>query len=75
MRNFLRTHTNAILTVLVILFLGLIIGYFIWGIGYIVMEVSKANTGKATSAAGPVFNLQSAAQLNYRGVATSTPTP
>lgn len=72
MKNFLRTHTNTILVVLVVLFLGVIIGYFTWGIGYIVAEVTQANTGKVASATQSSFNLQGADQINYRGIATSS---
>lgn len=73
MRHFLRNHTNTILVFLAVVFLAVIVGYFTWGIGYAVTEVNEANTGKASAAAVPGFNLNAAAAINYRGVAPEMP--
>lgn len=73
MKHFLRNHTNTILVFLAIVFLAVIVGYFTWGIGYVVTEVNQANTGKASAAAVPGFNLNAAAALNYRGVGPEMP--
>ncbi len=56
-----------LLIFLVVVFLSVIIGYFIWGVGYIVQEVDKSNTANAGSGNAPGFNLSDAATLNYRG--------
>lgn len=74
MKIFLRTHVNAILFCLAILFLVLVVGYFVWGVGYIIMEFGQANTSNVAAAPAPSFDLQDAAQLDYRGIATLTVT-
>jgi hypothetical protein len=69
MKQFLRSHTNTILVFLAIVFLGLIIAYFSWGIGYLVQEVNQANSNKITATSIPSFDLQGASMLDYRGIA------
>ena len=73
MRKFFTTNVNTILVSVAVVFLALIVGYFIWGIGYIVTQVGSADTAKLTASEIPSFDLQDAASLNYRGVATSSP--
>ena len=68
MRKFLRDHNNSLLVVLTILFIGFIIGYFVWGIGYVFMEANKANASQTGSDQVPGFDLKGAAGLDYRGV-------
>ncbi len=60
------------LIALAILFSGIIAGYFIWGIGYIVLEVSQANTSRTTNSQVSGFNLHGAASLDYRGMSPQT---
>ena len=67
--SWLRTHTNSVLIVLAVLFLALIIGYFFWGVGYLVTQLNQANAGNASVSQQPSFNFKAAAALDYRGIA------
>jgi hypothetical protein len=68
MKNFLKNHMNTVLIVLVIVFLAIIVGYFIWGIGYVTSEVDKADDSQTATAQTFDFNLKAAAALDYRGL-------
>jgi hypothetical protein len=72
MELFLKKHTNTTLVFLAIVFLAIIVGYFVWGIGYIAVEVNETNASQAGAAAVSDFNTSGAAALDYRGLSTST---
>jgi len=62
---------DTFLTFLAVIFLGVAIGYFAWGIGYVVKEINASNVASTGHATPPSFNLQAAAALNYRGLLAS----
>jgi len=72
--KFLRTHVEPLLVILALLFLAIIIGSFVWGVGDIVGEVNMAlkYTPPQTKTG---FDLQDAAKLDWRGGIMSTSTP
>lgn len=69
MKTFLRHNVNGLLIALAVIFSGIIAGFFIWGIGYLVMEVGQASTSSTTNSQVPGFDLKGAAGLDYRGIA------
>lgn len=68
MSTFLKKYTNAMLVGLTVLFLVLIIGSFVWGIGYLVTELNPPATGSQTGNAVQGYDLAGAASLDYRGI-------
>lgn len=73
MEKIYRNHLVAILAGLAVVFLVVIIGYYIWGVGYLLMSEDVAEKTATTSSQIPQFNLDAASKLDYRGLlATST---
>ena len=68
MKRFLKNYTNTLLAVLAVIFLAILIGYFVWGIGYVVSEVDKANASQIANTQISDFNISAAAALDYRGL-------
>lgn len=64
---------NSVLISFAVFFLAVIVGYFVWGVGYIVMQVGAANNGKAGSDQVPAFDLKNAASIDYRGIPVQLP--
>lgn len=74
MKKILQRHVTTFLIGITAIFLVIIVGYFVWGIGYLLMEVDQANNGQASNAASQDFDLNAAARLDYRGIAVATGT-
>ncbi len=72
MRNFFKKNTNVVLTSLAIFFLAIIVGYFAVGFSYIVTEVNDVNANRTPGSQISDFNINAAAALDYKGLATST---
>ena len=68
MRKFLRKYPQALLITLAVVFLGLVIGYYTWGIGQVVGEVNRAVNAKGSGDTGTSFDLTGAASLDLRGL-------
>ena len=58
---------NVVVGAMAAIFLGVIIGYFVWGIGDIIMEFNKVNNGQSGQSQASGYDLKDAALLNYRG--------
>jgi hypothetical protein len=69
----LRNHFSIALIFLAIAFLVVIIGFYVWGIGYLATTVTQASVGKNAGASVLQFNLDAAAKLDYRGLAPTIP--
>jgi hypothetical protein len=72
MKKILRNHSILVLAVLAFIFLSAIIASYVWGITYLIFDINEANGRTATGMQIPQFNLDAAAQLNYRRVSAST---
>lgn len=68
MKKILRQHPETAMTVLAIVFVGIVVAYFSWGIGDMMGEVNRAvNTApKIEGSAG--FDLKDAQSLNWKGL-------
>ena len=66
-------HVPGLLVILAMVFLAIIIGYFVWGIEYIVSESTKATKPPASANQIPSFNIPAAANLDYRGTLPQMP--
>lgn len=68
MHTLLRKKSFYLLVGLAIFFLAVVIGFYSWGIGYLVIAVNQANNGNPAGQTSPAqFNLDAAAKLDYRG--------
>lgn len=72
MQKIFREHSVAVLATLVIVFLAVMIGYYTWGVGYLLTSENKVEKQNATQTQIPEFNLEAAAQLDYRGTMSSS---
>lgn len=75
MKKLFRQHPETILTILALVFLGLIAASFSWGSGMVAAEVNRAMNSAIVPNPGVMFNLKDAQSLNLRGlvkVATGT---
>lgn len=67
MKKFLKSHPETLLIVLAIFFLGIIVGYFIWGISDVIGAVNQALTF-TVPAEKMSFDIDGASRLNLRGL-------
>jgi len=72
MKKILRNHSTSVLAVLALIFLGAIAASYVWGITYLIFDINEANGRVTPNGQIPQFNLDGAAQLDYRGISTST---
>jgi hypothetical protein len=68
MKKFLRNYANAVLTVFALVFFGIILGYFFWGVGVVIVNVQAASHVEPATQQLQNFNVSAAAGLNYKGV-------
>ena len=68
MKHFFREHHDSILIALAVLFLGVLIGYFSWGIGQVVTEVNRAANAKGGGVGNAPFDIRGAQRLDLRGL-------
>ena len=69
----LRSHFTAALALLAAIFLAVIVGFYVWGVGYLVASVAQVDNGNMAVAPAQQFNLDGAAKLDYRGLAPVIP--
>jgi hypothetical protein len=74
MKKLLRNHPVASLTSLAVIFLGTIIGFYIWGTGYLILVEKEVESQQANNGSVAEFNLGGAAKLDYRGALSVMPT-
>ena len=67
MKPLLKNQVNAVLASAALLFIILIIGAFVWGIGDLFALANRANQGSGNQNPAPSFDLAGAAKLDYRG--------
>ena len=65
----LRGHFSTALVFLAIGFLVVIIGFYVWGIGYLVTTVATSNASQKPSSGELQFDIAAASKLDYRGIA------
>ncbi|HEX4104477.1 MAG TPA: hypothetical protein VHZ04_03345 [Candidatus Paceibacterota bacterium] len=68
MKSFFRKFEEPLLVVLAFVLVGLIIAYFVWGIGYVFSEANSALNANGTASQGTGFNLEGAQLLHLRGL-------
>ena len=68
MKKILRKYPETVLTVLALIFLGTIIGYFSWGIGTMTGEIDRAVNNQPNPNGSMGFNLKGAQALNLKGL-------
>ena len=68
MKTLFRHYPEATLAVLAVVFLGIIIGYFSWGIGDVAVEVNRAVQANVSSGTNASFNLEGAEDLHLPGL-------
>ena len=68
MKQILRKYSETTLILLALIFLGIIVTSFIWGIGDVVREVNRAVSTKGSAGGNVGFNLKDAAALDLRGL-------
>ncbi len=68
MDKFFKKHPDLILVSLTVIFLGLLVGYYFWGIGILVQHLNRAiNTSQGGSTAVG-FDMAGAKSLNLKGL-------
>jgi len=68
MKKILRKYPETVLAILAIVFLGVILAYFSWGIGEMVVEVDRAVNVTPEVSGGVGFDLRGAQALNLKGL-------
>jgi hypothetical protein len=67
MKKILKNHSLFVLAGLASIFLVIIIGFYAWGVSYLVATISEANIQQEAPGGTPHFNISAAAALDYRG--------
>lgn len=70
MKHFLRKHEESLLVMLALVLLALLIGYFFWGVSYVVAQVNDALNAAASNSSAPSFDIGAAKSLDTRGLVT-----
>jgi len=68
MKKLFRKFPQSILVTLALVFLGIIVAYYAWGISDMIGVVNRAVNTKPSSAGSAGFDIQGAQQLNLRGL-------
>lgn len=66
--KFFRKYPQVVLITLAMVFMGIIIAYYFWGIGAVVGQVNRAVNTKPGAGTSNAFNLTGARALNLRGL-------
>ena len=72
MKKIFRKFPEAILVTFALFILGVLIAYYIWGLGVVVQEIDQAMNSKNAGGGSPGFNLRTAQQLDFRGLVKTT---
>lgn len=72
MKKFFHAHPQVIIVTLALVFVGVIIGGYIWAVGDIYTEVDQALVAPVPQSVQS-FDLAGAAAIDLRGIPTSTP--
>lgn len=70
MKHFIRKYEESLLVVLALVLLLLLVGYFFWGVGYVVAQVNDALSASNNAANAPSFDIGAAQSLDLRGLVT-----
>lgn len=73
MKTFFGNYPQATLAIIAVVLLLIIVSYFTWGIGDIVMEVNRSVDASVASGTNPGFNLKGAQDLNLPTLAKPLP--
>jgi hypothetical protein len=68
MKKIINNHISLLLAILALVFFGLIVGYFVWGVGDVIAQVQLASHNASSTGQIPNFDLKGAASIDYRGV-------
>ena len=68
MKKILRQYSLAVLIFLASFFLFAIVGFYVWGIRYLVVSVDQAIGRPPGGGEVPQYNLDDASKLDYRGI-------
>jgi hypothetical protein len=68
MKKIVRNYFSVLLVIGASVFLVVVVGSFMWGIGYIVTEVGRATNSQVSKPNAPAFDLSGAASLDYKGL-------
>jgi len=73
MKKALYAHPDAVIAALAIIFLGILISFYLWATGVIVIQLHRSLT-PAPSQSASGFNLQGASKLDLRGLSVTSTT-
>lgn len=68
MQKVFQKYPQTILVTLAVIFLGLLLAYFSWGIGEVVGQVNRAANASGNGENASKFDLQGAQGLDLRGL-------
>ncbi len=68
MKAFFRHYPETTLAIFAIVFLAIIVAYFSWGIGDVIVEVNRAVQANVPAGANTSFNLEGAEALRLPGL-------
>jgi CHASE3 domain sensor protein len=67
LKIFLRKHVGSLLAIIVLVFLLIVVGSYVWGIGYIANEANQAANSSPSANQTIQFDISDAAKIDYRG--------